>query len=112
MHGSFACIFNELPDVGLFLAFDGVSMRTDHFTSGKKYRKLVNNAVFIHLFFVSAVAMSAFQLEHMSRLLRSVCPVGYRIWTIEYGKILVMLVLLRSVCPEGYRIWTIEYGKY
>ena len=70
-------------------------MRTDHFTSGKKYRKLVNSVVFIRnksLFFVSAVATSAFQLEYTSRLLRSVCPGGYQIRTIEYGKILVMLV--------------------
>ena len=37
-------LFNELQAVGLFLAFDGASMRTDHFTSGKKYCKLVNNA--------------------------------------------------------------------
>ena len=63
------CIYNELQAVGLFLALDGASMHTDPFTSGKKYCKLVNNAVFIHtksLFFVSAVAMSAFQLlEHM-----------------------------------------------
>ena len=90
-----ACIFNELQAVGLFLAFDGASTRTDPFTSGKKYRKPVNNAVFIRnksLFFVSAAATSAFQLEHTSRLLRSACPGGYRIRTIEYGKILVMLV--------------------
>ena len=59
------------------------------------YRKLVNNAVFIRnesLFFVSAASTSAFQLEHMPQLLRSVCPGGYQIRTIEYGKILVMLV--------------------
>ena len=90
-----ACIFNELQAVNLFLAFDGTSTHTDRFTSGKKYRKLVNNAVFIRnesLFFVSAVATSAFQLEHTSRLLSSVCPGGYRIRTIEHGKILVMLV--------------------
>ena len=71
------CIFNELQAVGLFLAFDGASMRIDSFTSGKKYRKLVKNAVFISnesLFFVSAVAMSAFQLEHTPRLLHNVCP--------------------------------------
>jgi len=88
--GRFACIFNELPVVGLFLAFDSASTRTDHFTSGKKYRRLVNNAVFIRnksLFFVSAAATSAFQLEHTSRLLRSVCPGGYGIRTIENGKI-------------------------
>ena len=90
-----ACIFNELQAVSLFLAFDGASTRTDHFTSGKKYRKSVNIAVFIRnesLFFVSAAATSAFQLEHTTRLLRSACPGGYRIRTIEYGKILVMLV--------------------
>ena len=41
---------------------------------------------------VSAAAMSEVQLEHMSQLLRSVCPGGYRIRIIEYGKMLVMLV--------------------
>ena len=53
------CMFNKLHAVGLFLALDGTSTRTDPFTSGKKYRKLVNNAIFIRsesLFFVSAVA--------------------------------------------------------
>ena len=78
--GRFACIFNKLTVVRLFLAFDGTSMCTDHFTSGKKYCKLVNNVVFIRnksLFFVSAAATSAFQLEHMLRLLRSICPGGY-----------------------------------
>ena len=88
-----ACIFNKLQAVGLFLAFDGASTRTDHFTSGKKYRKLVNKAVFIRnksLFFVSAAATSAFQLEHKSRLLCSVYPEGHQI--CKYGKILVMLV--------------------
>jgi len=77
-----ACIFNELQAVSLFLAFDSASTCTNHFTSGKKYRKLVNNAIFIRnksLFFVTAAATSAFQLEHTPR-------------AIEYGKILVMLV--------------------
>ena len=58
-----ACIFNELQAVGQFLAFDGASTRTNPFTSGKKYRMSVNNAVFIRnksLFFVSAAATSAF----------------------------------------------------
>ena len=41
------CIFNKVPAVGLFLAFDSASTHTDPFTSGKKYRKLVNIAVFI-----------------------------------------------------------------
>ena len=52
-----ACIFYKLQAVSLFLAFDGASTRTDPFTSGKEYRKSVNNAIFIHnesLFFVSA----------------------------------------------------------
>ena len=55
---------NELQAVGLFLAFDGASTCTDPFTSGKKYRKSVNIAVFIRnksLFFVSTVATSAFR---------------------------------------------------
>ena len=88
-----ACIFKELQTVGLFLTFYGVSRRTDHFTSGKKYRRLVNNVIFIRnktLFFVSAAATSAFQLEHTPRLLRS--RYALTILTIEEGKILVMLV--------------------
>ena len=90
-----ACIFNELQAAGLFLALDGTSTRIDLSTSGRKYRKLVNNAVFIRnesLFVVSAAATSAFQLKHTPRLLCSICPVGYRIRTIEYGKILVVLL--------------------
>ena len=101
------CKFNELQAVGLFLAFDGTSTRTDPFTSEKKYRMLVNNAVFIRnksLFFVSAVATSAFQLEHMLQLLCSVCPGGYRIQTIEYGKILVMLVY-GEYCGRVYEVY-------
>ena len=61
----------------------------------KKYRKLLNNAVFIRngsIFFVLAAATSAFQLEHTPWLLHSEFPEGYQIQTIEYGKILVMLV--------------------
>ena len=54
-----ACIFNKLQAVGLFLAFDGASTRTDPFTSGKKYRKSVNNAVFIRD--MSTKAYSLFQ---------------------------------------------------
>ena len=42
-----ACIFNKLQAAGLFLALDGTNMRTDPFTSGRKYHKLVNNAIFI-----------------------------------------------------------------
>ena len=64
-----ACIFNELLAAGLFLALDGTSIRTNPSTSGRKYRKSVNNAVFIHnesLFVVSAAAMSIFQLKHIA----------------------------------------------
>ena len=86
---------NKLQAAGLFLALDGTSTHTDPSTSGRKYRKLVNNAVFIRnesLFVVSVPATSAFQLKHTLRLLRSICPVGYQIRTVEYGKILVMLL--------------------
>ena len=64
--GRCMCIFNELQAASLFLALDGTSMCTDPSTSGRKYCKLANNAVFIHnesLFVVSAVATSAFQLN-------------------------------------------------
>jgi len=68
--------------VCLFVAFDGVSTRTDPFTSGKRYRKLVNNAVFIRneSLFVSAVATSAFQLEHTQRMPCRLWNTDYRIW--------------------------------
>ena len=110
-----ACIFNKLQAVGLFRAFDGASTRTDPFTSVKKYRKSANNSVFIRnegLFFVSAAATSAFQLEHTTRLLRSTCPGGYRIRTIEYGKILVMLVYgeYYGRVYEVYNIYIIIYS--
>ena len=99
---------NTAQELGcLFLALDGTSMRTDLSTSGRKYRKLVNNAVFIcneSLFVVSAAATSAFQLKHMPRLLHSICPVGYWIRTIEYGKILVML-LYGKYCGHVYVVY-------
>ena len=88
-----ACIFNKLQAAGPFLALDGTSTHTDPSTSGRKYPKLVNNAILTRnesLFVVSAAAMSAFQLEHTPRLLCSICPAGYEIRTIEYGKIFVM----------------------
>ena len=85
-----ACMFNELHAFDLFLAFDGASTCTVPFTSEKMYRKVVNNTMFIRnesLFFVSAAAMSVFQLEHTPQLLRNIYPGGYEIQTIEYGKI-------------------------
>ena len=42
-----ACIFNKLQAAGLFLALDDTSMRIDPSTSGIKYCKLANDAVFI-----------------------------------------------------------------
>ena len=95
-----ACIFNELQAAGLFLALDGTSTRIDPSTSGRKYHKLVNNAVFIRnesLFVVSAAAMSAFQLKHMPRLLRSICPAGYQIQTIEYSRVALWEMLLARI---------------
>ena len=105
-----ACIFNKLLAAGLFLALDGTSMRTDPSTSGRKYRKSVNNAVFIRnesLFVVPAAATSAFQLKHTPRLLRSICPAGYQIRTIRYGKILVMLLYGKYY----WRVYEV-YNKY
>ena len=79
-----ACIFNKLLATGLFLALDGTSMRTDPSTSGRKYRRSVNSAIFIHnesLFNVSAVATSAFQLKHTLWLLYA----AYALRAIKYG---------------------------
>ena len=45
-----------------------------------------------YLLFASAATVCAFQLEHTPQLLCSICPAGYKIRTIEYGKIFVMLV--------------------
>ena len=59
---------------------------------------------------VSAVATSAFQLEHTSRLLHSVCPGGYRIRTIEYGKMLVMLVS-GEYYGHVYEVYVIVIGR-
>ena len=89
------CIFNKFLAAGLFPALDGTSLRIDPSISGRKYSKSVYSAVFIHnksLNVVSAAATSAFQLKHTPRLLGSICPAGYQIWTIKYGKILVMLL--------------------
>ena len=93
MHGTkvvAACIFNKLQAAGLFLA---CGRHQGRYQVGRKHHRLVNNAVFIHnesLFVGSAAATSVFQLEHTSRLLHRICPAGYEIRTIEYGKILVM----------------------
>ena len=54
-------VCNKLHAAGLFLALDGTNTRINSSTSGRKYRKLVNN-VFIRnkcLFVVSAAATSA-----------------------------------------------------
>ena len=82
-----AWIFNKLQAVGLFLAFDGASTRTDPFTSGKKYRKSVNNAVFIRnksLFFVSAAATCIPIRAHFAvatqRMPWGLSNTDYRIW--------------------------------
>ena len=41
-------MFNMLQSAGLFLALDDTSTLNFPSTSGRKYHKLVNNAVFIH----------------------------------------------------------------
>ena len=94
------CIFNELQAAGLFPDLEGSSTRTDPSTSETKYRKLVNNAVFIRnesLFVVSAAATKCIPIKAHTAVttLQSphcTCPASYRIQTIEYGKILVMLL--------------------
>ena len=91
-----ACIFNELQAAGLFLALDGTSTRTDPSTSGRKYRKSVDNAVFIRnesLFVVSAAATSPFELKHTPRLLHR-----------------IILILMHSVWCICFSIW-ISMGK-
>ena len=44
-----AYIINKLQAAGLLLALDGTSTHIDLSTSGRKYLKLVNNAIFIHI---------------------------------------------------------------
>ena len=80
-----ACIIKELQAAGLFLALDGTSMLTDPSTSGRKYRKLVNNANFIcneSIFVASAATTSvkahaAVAMQHMPCGLSNT---DYRIW--------------------------------
>ena len=55
----FCDLFNKLQAAALFLALDGTSKHINPSTSGRKYCRLVNNAVFIRnesLFIVSAAA--------------------------------------------------------
>ena len=87
-----ACIFNELQAIGLLLAFDAASMRTDHFTGGKKYRKLVSNAVFIIKLLCFRSGYEYIPIGAQGAVAKQHMPRGYRIRTVEYGKILVMLV--------------------
>ena len=79
-----ASIFSKLLASFLSSSFTWCHHVYSPFTSGKEYSKLVNNAVVIR--------NESFQLEHTPWLLYSVWPSGYQIRTIEYGKILVMLV--------------------
>ena len=77
-----ACIFNELLAAGLFLALDGTSTRTNPSTSGRKYHKLVNNAVFIRCFSsgyecIPIKAHAAVATQHMPCGLSNT---DYRIW--------------------------------
>ena len=76
---------NELRAVGLFLAFDAASMRTDNLTSGKKYRKLVNSAVFIQLIFCfssgyECIPIRAHVAVATQRMPRGLSNTDYQIW--------------------------------
>ena len=96
-----ACIFNELQAAGLFLALDSTSTRINPSTSGRKYRKLANNAVFMRnesLFIVSAAATSAFQLKHTPRL-----QAAYALQAIRYGPSDISHVALREILLAGIR---------
>ena len=53
--------------------------------------------------FQQHAAPSAFQLKQTPRLLRSICPMNYRIGTIEYGEILVTL-LYGKYCWRVYEV--------
>ena len=86
-----AYIFNELQAAGLFLALDSTSTRTDPSICGKKYRKLVNNAVLIRnesLFVVSAVhGYECIPIKTHPAVATQHMPCGlsdtdYRIWEI------------------------------
>ena len=82
-----ACIFNELQAAGLFLALDGTSTHTDPSTSGRKYRKLVNNAIFIRneSSFVVSAAAECIPIKAHAAVATQHMPCGlsntdYRIW--------------------------------
>ena len=79
-----ACIINELQAVGLVLAFDGASTRTDPFTSGKKYRKSVNNAVFTLILCFSSgyecIPIRAHITVATQRMPWGLSNTDYRIW--------------------------------
>ena len=98
MHGSACAIFRvkrmSICIYGMTYVRQIYEKSTVQLTSVGLAQAHPNNDVFIRnesLFFVSAAATSAFQLEHTPRLLRSVCPGGYQIRIIEYGKILVLV---------------------
>ena len=75
-----ACIFNKLQAVGLFLAFDGASTHTDLFTSGKKYCKLVNNAVFICNESYKCIPIRAHAMVATKRMPQELSIKDYRTW--------------------------------
>ena len=75
-----ACIFNELQAVGLFLAFGSVSAHTDLYTSGKKYCKLVNNAVFICNKSYKCIPIRAHAAVAKKRMPQELSIKDYRIW--------------------------------
>ena len=76
---------NELWAVGLFLAFDATSTHTNNFTSGKKYPKLVNSAVFIQLILCFSSGYECIPIRAHVAVATQCMPRGlsntdYRIW--------------------------------
>ena len=77
------CILNKLQAVNLFLALDDARMHIESFTSGKKYRKLVNNAIFIR----NEKCFSSGYIHTCNRIRAhsTVATQHYALQTMKYG---------------------------
>ena len=103
------CIFNKLQATGLFLALDGTSTRIDPSTSGRKYRKSVNNAVFIcneSLFIVSAatecIPIKAHAVVATQHMPCGLSNTDYRIWeNISHVALWEILLIINVTLSVG-----------
>ena len=96
--------------LGFFLALDSTSTRIAPSTSGRKYREVVNNAVFIRnesLFVVLAAATSAFPgIKAPAAVATQHIPCGlsntdHRIWkNISHVPLWEILMACIPYCPE------------